>query len=44
MYRLIIDFEDFGPMLGDFWEAMLELVWRRRLMKSEEKNDFRTIS
>ena len=24
LYRFMIDFEDFGSILGNFWEAMLE--------------------
>ena len=32
-YRLLQDFGGFWTILGEFWEAMLEPIWRPRRMK-----------
>ena len=32
-YRFIIDFESFWSILGEFWAAILEPVWRPRRLK-----------
>ncbi len=35
--QIFVDFGDFGSILGEFWEAMLEAFWRPRRMKIGKK-------
>ena len=39
-YRFMIEFEGFLSILGEFWEAMLEPIWRPRRMKMGKTSIF----